>query len=103
VRHGGLPVSGAREATAFGLCPTFSRLRRGRLVAENESTSVTFKHVGFIKFTPIKTTRVTYEGGLKFFNWTLIEPIKKVRTVITGVKKEYLGTSINPLDYVPKK
>jgi hypothetical protein len=75
----------------------------GRLVAENESTSVTFKHVGFIKFTPIKTTRVTYEGGLKFFNWTLIEPIKKVRTVITGVKKEYLGTSINPLDYVPKK
>jgi len=50
VQHGGLPVSGAREATAFGLCPTFSRLRG-----------------------------------------------------ITGVKKEYLGTSINPLDYVPKK
>jgi hypothetical protein len=27
-KAGGLPVSGAREANAIGLCPTFSRLKR---------------------------------------------------------------------------
>jgi len=32
VQHSGLPVSGARAATSFGLCPTCSRLRRGWLL-----------------------------------------------------------------------
>jgi len=65
VRHGGLPVSGAREATAFGLCPTFSRLRGGTYVDTNRPHG--FKQVDFVPQTKV------YKN--KTFTNTYIDPV----------------------------
>jgi RHS repeat-associated protein len=73
----------------------------GRLVTGNYHGS-NIKNLQFIKFTPVTTTTVTYEGGLSIYGWVIREGLKKTTTT-TIVKQEKLGTVINPTDYVSKK
>jgi len=76
VQHGGLPVSGAREATAFGLCPTFSRLRRTlRVGMPLSSLRGHQNYTQFVVKTQTQTTRPVVTKTVKI-NLNQYDPVK---------------------------